>query len=133
MISDLRTLLAGMKPELDETEYLFVSVDSGRLPALTAASLLSFRENEGFTLVLPKEGAERSGLPYRYPCRKITLSVCSDLAAVGFLAEICRTLADAGISVNPVSAFYHDHLFVPSDRAEEALGVLEKLAARYTG
>jgi hypothetical protein len=30
----------------------------------------------------------------------------------------------AFISVNPVSGFYHDHLFVPVDRAEEAMRLL---------
>ena len=38
--------------------------------------------------------------------------------------EITR-LAAAGISVNAVSAFHHDHLFVPEDRAEEALRLLQ--------
>ena len=34
-------------------------------------------------------------------------------------------MAALGIAVNPVSGFYHDHLFVPEDRAEEALAVLQ--------
>ncbi|WP_353843164.1 ACT domain-containing protein, partial [Mesorhizobium sp.] len=41
---------------------------------------------------------------------------------------ITARLAAAGMGVNPVSAFYHDHLFVPADRAEEAMELLEKLA-----
>jgi hypothetical protein len=53
--------------------------------------------------------------------------VRSSLAAVGFLAAVTRALAGAGISANPVSGFHHDHLFVPWDRREEALAVLEAL------
>jgi hypothetical protein len=37
-------------------------------------------------------------------------------------------LARAGIGVNPVAGFYHDHLFVPAARAGEAMAVLRALA-----
>jgi hypothetical protein len=48
---------------------------------------------------------------------------------VGFLAAVTARLADAGIAVNAVSAFYHDHLFVPESRAEEAFGLLQNMSA----
>ena len=38
-------------------------------------------------------------------------------------------LAQKGISCNPVSGFFHDHLFVPAARGEEAVEVLRELAA----
>ena len=53
----------------------------------------------------------------------------SSLEAVGFLARITTKLAAHGISVNAVSAFYHDHLFVPTARADEALTLLRELAS----
>ncbi|HUI76634.1 MAG TPA: ACT domain-containing protein [Bryobacteraceae bacterium] len=55
--------------------------------------------------------------------------------AVGLLARITAQLAEHGISVNAVSAYYHDHLFIPEDRAEEAVGLLKELqqAARARG
>jgi hypothetical protein len=37
---------------------------------------------------------------------------------------VTARLAEAGIAVNPVSGFHHDHLFVPEDRAEAAMEVL---------
>ena len=58
----------------------------------------------------------------------ITLEVQSSLAAVGFIARIATELARHGMGVNPVAGFFHDHLFVPEDRAEEALAVLRRLA-----
>ncbi|TIM21889.1 MAG: ACT domain-containing protein, partial [Mesorhizobium sp.] len=62
-----------------------------------------------------------------------TLNIHSSLEAVGFLAAITTRLAAAEIGVNPVSAFYHDHLFVPVDRAEEAIDVLRRLAEENRG
>lgn len=32
--------------------------------------------------------------------------------------------------VNPVSGFYHDHLFVPDGREQDALAILKTLAGR---
>jgi hypothetical protein len=58
----------------------------------------------------------------------ITLNVHSALDAVGFLSAVMQALTAAGISSNAVSAFYHDHLFVPLNRAEEALQVLRELS-----
>jgi len=47
---------------------------------------------------------------------------------VGFLAAVTSRLTEAGISVNAISAFYHDHLFVPADRADEAMAILQGMA-----
>jgi len=89
---------------------------------------LTFREAEGTTVVMRREEADLHGLPHQFASRLITLTVHSSLDAVGFLAAITARLAAAGISVNAVSAFYHDHLFVPEHRAEEALGLLQNIA-----
>jgi hypothetical protein len=36
-------------------------------------------------------------------------------------------LSDAGISCNVLAGYHHDHLLVPSDRADEAIAVLQRL------
>ena len=59
----------------------------------------------------------------------ITLNVHSALEAVGFLAVIVPALAARGMGVNPVAGFFHDHLFIPSDKAEDALDCLHQLVA----
>ena len=59
-----------------------------------------------------------------FKCRMITLKVHSALEAIRFMAAVATRLAAAGIPANPVSGFNHDHLFVPHDRAYEALQLL---------
>lgn len=58
----------------------------------------------------------------------ITCEVHSSLEAVGFLAVITGRLRDLRMGVNPVSGFFHDHLFVPEGREGEAVGALRRLA-----
>jgi uncharacterized protein len=72
-------------------------------------------------------------LSYQFASRLITLTVHSSLDAVGFLAAITVRLAEAGISVNAVSAFYHDHLFVPDHRADQALSILRDMSRPEAG
>ena len=57
----------------------------------------------------------------------ITLNVHSSLDAIGVLAAITARLAAASMGVNPVSGYFHDHLFVPVDRADEAMAILEDI------
>lgn len=89
---------------------------------------MAFHEEEGVTFIVEKEIAEKNNLAYDKIWSLITLKVHSDLSAVGFLAAITKALAEAGISVNAVSAYYHDHLFVPEEKKEEAMKVLKKLS-----
>lgn len=125
--ADLGRLLAGMRPELRPGTYVFVTMDDAAVPADPVA-VMRFREAEGTTLILPEGEAARAGLAGAFPCRWITLAVHSALGAIGFLAAVTARLAERGIAVNAVSAFHHDHLFVPAARAEEAIEVLRGLA-----
>jgi hypothetical protein len=86
-----------------------------------------FWEAEGITLILEREVAERAGLKFQGLWRMITLQVHSSLQAVGLLAAVTTKLASVGVSVNPVSAYYHDHLFVPAEKGELALKLLVEL------
>ena len=125
---DLDALLSDMKPEILDGIFVFCTLaPTASIPA-TVNPMLTFREREGTTLVILRKEAERAGLRHEFPSRLITLSVHSALDAIGFLAAITARLAEAGISVNAVSAFYHDHLFVPADKAKEALAALQEMA-----
>ncbi|WP_137930338.1 ACT domain-containing protein [Mesorhizobium comanense] len=126
--TDLKTLLASMTPELLDGTYVFATLASGVPQPEDLDPVMVFREREGLTLIVTEEQAGAAGLTASFRCRMITLNIHSSLEAVGFLAAITTRLATAGMGVNPVSAFYHDHLFVPADRAEEAMGLLMELA-----
>ena len=56
----------------------------------------------------------------------ITLNIHSALDAVGFIAKIASRLAELDMGVNPVAGFYHDHLFIPVKRAEDAMMELSR-------
>jgi hypothetical protein len=127
--TDLQILLKTMRPMLRNGEFVFCSVPTPLRATLNVDPVCEFKEEEGITLIMPREQVEQAGLAYQFPSRMITLMVHSSLNAVGFLAVITGKLAEQGISVNAVSAYFHDHLFVPSNRAEEAMKILKSLTA----
>ncbi len=120
---DLQTLLRSMKPRLNEGEYVFCTM--GELPAAAIAHcLMTFREEEGTTVITTREDADALGWKYHYVAAWITLTIHSSLEAVGLTAAFSTALAKENISCNVVAAFYHDHIFVDirdRDRAMEAL------------
>jgi uncharacterized protein len=128
---DLGTLLRSMRPVLHEPVYLFATLPPGRELPAALRPILQFREAEGLTVVVERGAAAAAGLSGAFPCRMITLEVHSALDAVGFLAAVTARLASEGIGVNPVAAYHHDHLFVPHDRAEDAVTALRELAAAH--
>jgi len=125
--TQLHTLLTSLEPHLDPAVYVFCAVPTEQAVPIGILPLCQFWEAEGLTLILKQTEAEQAGLPYQFPCRRIVLTVHSSLTAVGMLAAIARPLAAAGISVNVISAYYHDHLFVPHDQADAAIASLRRL------
>jgi len=120
---NLDTLIASMQPQMHESVFVFATVP----PDFGWQSLnpiMLFKEAEGLSLILNQGVSDAAGIEYEFPCRMITLNIHSSLDAVGFLARITTQLASLDMGVNPVSGFYHDHLFVPVDRADEAMRAL---------
>lgn len=126
--TNLDRLIRTMTPELQPGQFVFATAPS-LTPNIMAEAVMTFREAEGVTAIVPEAVAREHGLDYTYRCRCITLNVHSSLEAVGFLAVITGALARAGIGVNPVSAYFHDHLFIAEERIEEALAVLRPLSS----
>ncbi|GAA3483334.1 ACT domain-containing protein [Streptomyces yanii] len=129
---DLRTLLSGLRPELNPGRYVFTTVAGGAVPA-GVTPVVTVAEPEGLTLVIAESEALAAGLAYDYVAAWITLRVHSALDAVGLTAAVALALTDAEVSCNVVAGYHHDHLFVPHARGTEAVSVLQALAAESDG
>lgn len=115
-----------MEPTLHSGVYVYCSVSHATdLSAVTA--LATFREAEGITIVLPEAEALKAGFSVMFRAAWITLSVHSDLQAVGLTAAFASTLGAAGISCNVMAGAYHDHIFVPVEHAHAAMAALRAL------
>lgn len=121
---DLAILLANAQPILRDGEFGFCSIPNGVPDPVGLTPLLYFVEDEGTTLAVPLDQAQENGIECEFPARMITLNINSALDAVGLLAVITTRLAAAGISVNAVSAYHHDHIFIPANRAEDTTRLL---------
>ncbi|PCJ16807.1 MAG: transporter [SAR86 cluster bacterium] len=125
--TDLGKLLASMKPVLQPEEYVFCSTSTLTYKDLEALNPMGcYQEGEGMSLILQRAVADTAGFKYDAVFRAITLSVHSSLEAVGFTAAIAGKLAEHNISANIVAAHYHDHLFVPAEKVNEALQLLQQ-------
>ncbi len=96
----LQRLVSIMDPDLRPGAWAFTTgtgVPAGCTP------LATFREDEGTTVVLEREEADRLGLAYDHVAAMITLRVHSALDAVGLTAFVAGRLAGAGMSCNVVA------------------------------
>ena len=122
--TDLQRLLAGLAPELLATPCAIRS--QGTDMALPADAIMAFREAEGLTVIAPFDAdVDESG---DAQWAQITLRIHSSLEAVGMMAAIASALTARDIPCNAVSAYYHDHLFVPWTRRDAAMDALHDLS-----
>ena len=124
-VTDLEQLLRSMEPTALDDEYVFVGVSDDRARELAYSAMV--REDEGTSLVMRRHDADSAGLPYDFVAAWITLTVHSDLEAVGLTAAFATALGERGISCNVIAGLHHDHLLVPVDRKHDALDALRGL------
>ena len=126
---DLGRLLRGMEPVLHGLPYGFAVWAGGALPF---AAFATVAEAEGLTVVAVLADLAAAGLvsegQVSGPGARISLTIHSDLSAVGLTAAFATALAAEGISCNVIAGVHHDHLFVQWDRRDDALRVLQALA-----
>ncbi|MGX9462600.1 ACT domain-containing protein [Shewanella sp. A14] len=124
--TNLTALLASMSPVLLDDEYVFCSVQGQYGDYQALSPLATFRESEGLTLVVTKAAAVAEGLSFESVFKGITLTVHSSLDAVGLTAAVAAKLTEKGISANVIAAYYHDHIFVQSEKAVLAIEALNE-------
>ena len=125
--TDIKSLLKNMTPRLNEGEYVFCTLPS--ISSLNPDEIIgTFKEDEGWTVILNKALADKLNYNYSYIASWITLTIHSSLNAVGLTAAFSKALGDASISCNEVAAYYHDHSFVAQQDADKAIKVLRQLS-----
>lgn len=128
-ITHLPTLLRHISPRLRKEVYVFGTFPHARYGDYALlCPMASFAEEEGLTLVMERAMADEHKIPYKTTLRCITLTVHSSLEAVGLTAAIAAKLNDRNISANVIAAYYHDHVFVTEDRADDAMAALKEFA-----
>lgn len=131
-IKDTKAMIAGMDPVMEPGLFVFVTSPAPTDEQMSAARA-RYEEAEGTSLILPLDVAEAQGFDCSLPMACLTLRVHSALDGVGLTGAVAGALAEAGIPCNMVAAFHHDHAYVPAARAEEALAVLQAVAAGDAG
>jgi hypothetical protein len=127
--SRLKVLLQNMQPSLSHGEYVFCTfADASYGDYAELEPIASVQERQSMTLVVPRASADAIDFRYGASYRSITFGIHSSLESVGLTASVTQHLAERGISVNVIAGYFQDHLFVPSDRAEEAVEALEELS-----
>lgn len=125
-IIELDLLLQSMSPEIKNEEWVFCTVDGSVSDYAHLRPLAFFTEPEGLSIIILAEAAKKAKLPYKTTFKQITLTVHSSLEAVGLTAAVATKLASYNISANIVAAYYHDHIFVPTEKAAQALLALQE-------
>ena len=87
-------------------------------------------EDEATTVIATCDEAERRGWPVGFVAAWLTVEVHSALEAVGLTAAMAGVLTDHGIPCNVLAGYFHDHLLVPEERADDAIAALESLRER---
>jgi len=130
---NLKNLLTTMSPNLIAGDFVFCSFENANYgDHADLKPIAAFSENEGLTLVIPKLKADEHGMKYESVFKCITLSVHSSLDAVGLTAAFSNKLTEHGISANVIAGYFHDHIFVQAEHAENAIAALNELAGRLS-
>jgi len=126
--TNLDTLLKTIKPKLNTGDFVFCTTKNLTQIDLLDIVLIFKEEEEGFTLIINRDIADKLKLSYSFVASWITLTVHSSLEAVGLTAAFSKALADQGISCNVVAAYNHDHIFVSKKDTDKAMKILSKLS-----
>ena len=111
---------------LNKGEYVFCSIID--IHKISMSNIIcSFKESEGYSIIISKEEAIKNNLPFYFVSAWITLEIDSTLDSVGLTSSFSRELTNAGISCNVIAAYHHDHIFVPYKKRLKAVKILSDM------
>lgn len=87
-------------------------------------------EEEGVTVVTTIDVARERGWKWAFEAAWLTLEVHTALEAVGVTAAVAQALTAESIPCNVLAGYYHDHLLIPVERADDAIRAITRLGAR---
>lgn len=113
---------------LQHPAWLKLLEDPALSPRMTAPFMI-FRDQHEVTMLLDEtdHGTMRHALrdaKVQGNFRLLTFETVMDFTVVGFMAEVSRILAEAGISIVAISAFSRDHILIGQDDLANALKAL---------
>ena len=130
----LRETRVSVSPEtfaivsLTPASWTALLADASLSPRMTAPFMI-FKDRFEVTLVLDdvdlrnmRPGLSDARIENGY--RLLTFETVLDMSVVGFMAEVSRILADAGVPILPISAFSRDHLLTRQTDLAAALKAL---------
>ncbi len=123
---NLAKLLAQMTPFLHEVEYGYGLILNHDNLAADWKPFALIEEDKGITVIAPVRDLVRHGIDHVPGWARISLTIHSDLSAVGLTAAIATALSKLDISANVIAGYFHDHFFVQWDRRHDAIAALRK-------
>ena len=110
-------------------EHLLTLLGDSRLSPRMSAPFMIFMDPHEVTMIVDEIdlGNMRPGLggaKIANGYRMLTFDIVLDLSVVGFMAEVSRILADAGIAILPISAYSRDSLLIKQGNLATALKAL---------
>jgi uncharacterized protein len=125
-----RFVLVGLAPD----QRLLVA---RLLPGVTAPFTQLVVEPELITLVLPEDewrslSPAFRGARVQRPFRVISFDLDLPDDLVGFLAEIARALAGAGVPILAICGFARDHVLVREEHLDTALAAIQSLVSSFS-
>lgn len=125
---DLQAMLSSISVRRRPGTYTVATVSDPVSPGDGVEAVVV--EDEGTTVVATCAAAERRGWPVGFVAAWLTVEVHSALEAVGLTAVMSAVLTEHEIPCNVLAGFFHDHLLVPEERADDAIAALESLRGR---
>ena len=126
--TDLEDILENLHPSLVDESFVFItSKEPINVLVNSLNPVATFTEDEGSTLVITKAIADENSIQYDTVFNCISLGVHSSLEMSGLIATISGELFKNNIPANVFSGYFHDHIFVPIDKAKLALEIISSI------